>query len=234
MRNIINQLLADEAGFVLSAELVLVGTISVIGLVAGMSQVRGALLEEYDDIAESLSSLDQSYQYSGFRGCKSMTAGSAYFEDGREVEVDFTEVYRGNGCVEKRACLPKREVIVEPLPCPQETAPCNDCLEAPRIETGCPPQQIEPLASPCNSCGTSPCGNPCQQAIAGGCLSGQNFVPAPVYRGIGAYGQSYAGVDGNPQKMVMPYQNSVYNVKRYIDTPIDPLTPHLAPRSSVW
>lgn len=250
MKNLVANLINDEAGYVLSAELVLVGSIAVIGAVAGMTQVRGALVEEYDDLAESISSVDQSYSYGGFKGCKSFTAGSAYYEDGREVEIEFTEIYSDNKCVKPaprlpEVCPPQHDIIIEPLPGPVIQSPCNDCLPSkpcndclPRqvIEEPCCPKEIQPLPVPFQQLINKPCCDPIPRT---GCAD-PGFVPAPVYRGIGTYGQSYQrqltyqGVDGNPQKIIMPYQNSVYNVKRYIDTPYHPQAPHIAPRSSVW
>lgn len=59
-------LLNDEAGFVVSAELVLVATILVIGLIVGLSEVQHAVNSELNDVADSIGSLNQSYSYSGF------------------------------------------------------------------------------------------------------------------------------------------------------------------------
>lgn len=246
MESLFAILLNDEAGYVLSAELVLVGSIAVVGLVAGISQVRGSLIEEYDDLAESISALDQSYSYGGFKGCKSFTAGSAYYEDGREVEIDFTDIYDGIPCVKPHVlpevCLPQHEVIIDPLPSPAPCSdclpsqPCSDCLPESVIAKPCCPDSIQPLPVPTRSAPEQPCCDS-KKTHQG---DDSTFVPAPVYRGIGTYGRSYqnhrnhGGVDGNPQKMILPYENSVYNVKRYIDTPYHPQAPHIAPRSSVW
>ena len=83
----LRQLLNDEAGFIVSAELVLIATILVLGLIVGLSQVQHAVVEELNDVAHAIGSLNQSYYYSGFRATKnngnatkSLTRGSA-FED---------------------------------------------------------------------------------------------------------------------------------------------------------
>jgi len=87
MSALMNSLLSDECGFIVSAELVLVATILVIGLIVGMSEIEHALNAELNDVADAIGSLNQSYYYSGFsatkgygRGIKSQVAGSA-FED---------------------------------------------------------------------------------------------------------------------------------------------------------
>ena len=59
-------LLADETGFIVSSELVLVATILVIGLIVGMSEVQHAVVGELNDVADAIGSANQSYSYSGF------------------------------------------------------------------------------------------------------------------------------------------------------------------------
>jgi len=54
-----------EAGFIVSAELVLVATILVIGLIVGMVAIRDALTAEMHDVAEAIGALDQSYYFDG-------------------------------------------------------------------------------------------------------------------------------------------------------------------------
>ena len=74
MRNLWN----DEAGFIISAELVLIATILVIGLIVGLSEVQAALVAELNDVSCAIGSLNQSYYFKGFAGCKSQTFGSHY------------------------------------------------------------------------------------------------------------------------------------------------------------
>lgn len=239
MNSTLSALWRDECGLVVSAELVLVGTLAVMGMVAGISHVRGAVVEEYKELGDSLRSLNQSYSYSGFHGCKSYTAGSSYFQEGTE-EVAFPDVY--GDCP---------EVVVQPqLPAPQEfiveepVAPCNDCPQLPPIrsectapceptpcQTGC--QQTRPC-EPTPSCGSSaPCADPkptCQPQPATPC----EHAPAQLYRGgargIGTY--NHASSYGGVLKSNTGYNTleSVYNTRRYLDTPPQTTTP----RSAVW
>ncbi|SFH59633.1 hypothetical protein [Planctomicrobium piriforme] len=82
----IRQLLNDEAGFIVSAELVLVATILVLGLIVGLSQVHYAVVEEMNDVAKAIGSLNQSYYYTGFTAekasgaLKSGTYGSTFHD----------------------------------------------------------------------------------------------------------------------------------------------------------
>jgi Flp pilus assembly pilin Flp len=82
----LRQLFNDESGMIISAELVLVLTICVLGVIVGLSHVVMAVNEELSDVAQAIGSLDQSYTYTGYTCCKkngvatSATPGS-YFID---------------------------------------------------------------------------------------------------------------------------------------------------------
>lgn len=82
----------DETGTVLSAELVLVGTLGVIGATAGIAAVGHSVDGELEEVAYSLRSLDQSYHLEGHRGCRAWTAGSSYTQ--RPVEESHDELRR--------------------------------------------------------------------------------------------------------------------------------------------
>ncbi len=76
--NLFTQLLRDEYGFVLSAEMALLGTVGVIGAAVGMSAVAKSVNDELTEVAMAFRSLDQSYQIAGASGCGACTAGSCY------------------------------------------------------------------------------------------------------------------------------------------------------------
>jgi len=85
MSHTVRRFFADEAGFVVSAELVLIGTLLVIGMVVGLSEVQHAVVQELNDVADAIGSINQSYAYSGFlskksfgHGLKSFSAGSSF------------------------------------------------------------------------------------------------------------------------------------------------------------
>ena len=74
------KLWSDEAGFIVSAELVLIATILVLGMIVGLATVRDQVVQELGDVGAAVSQLVQSYSFSGITGHTSSTAGSA-FED---------------------------------------------------------------------------------------------------------------------------------------------------------
>jgi hypothetical protein len=61
----------DEVGFIVSAELVLVATILVIGMIVGLSEIQHAVVQELNDVGDAMGRLNQSYAYSGFSAMKS-------------------------------------------------------------------------------------------------------------------------------------------------------------------
>ena len=75
---LLRQIWKDEAGFVVSTELVLVATILVIGMVVGLATVRDAVVQELGDVALAIGSINQSFSYSGVTGCNSGSAGSDF------------------------------------------------------------------------------------------------------------------------------------------------------------
>jgi hypothetical protein len=90
----------DQTGFILTAELVLIATILVLGLIVGLTAVQSAVVGELNDVGAAIGSLNQSYSYNGFAsrkysrsfgdcGTKAFTAGSAYHDVRDECDADF-------------------------------------------------------------------------------------------------------------------------------------------------
>lgn len=86
----------DERGFIISAELVLVATIVVIGLIVGLVCVRNQVVQELVDVGQAIGSVSQSYAYSGVKGAShgiyAWTDGS-YYIDLR----DFCQAWQQSG-----------------------------------------------------------------------------------------------------------------------------------------
>ena len=88
------QLYEDDAGFIVSAELILVATILVLGLIVGLSEIQYAVVQELNDVADAIGRVNQSYSYTGFSatktagGLKSFTAGSRFRDAVDECDND--------------------------------------------------------------------------------------------------------------------------------------------------
>ncbi|QDT42253.1 hypothetical protein Pan241w_23350 [Gimesia alba] len=76
--NMLTKFWNDEAGFVVSSELVLIGTILVLGVVVGLATVRDQVVQELGDLALAISNINQSYSFSGVTGHTSSVAGSIF------------------------------------------------------------------------------------------------------------------------------------------------------------
>jgi hypothetical protein len=61
--NIFNALKNDENGFIVSAELVLVGTILVVGMIVGLTELSYGVNEELEDLGSAIGSINQTYHY---------------------------------------------------------------------------------------------------------------------------------------------------------------------------
>lgn len=83
MTHLARLLMADEAGFVVSAELVLIATIAVLSMMVGLSEVAWGVNEELEDVGSAYGSINQTFRYSGVSGHKGVVKGSC-FEDGED------------------------------------------------------------------------------------------------------------------------------------------------------
>lgn len=77
---LVKRLMRDDAGFVVSMELVLIATILVIGMITGLTAVRDAATSEMSDVAGALQDVNQSYQYHGILGHSAAVAGSDFID----------------------------------------------------------------------------------------------------------------------------------------------------------
>ncbi len=78
MNNLFTQLYNDEAGFIVSAELMLVATIAVLGMIVGLSEISNNVNQELEDVGSAFASIDQSYKLSNAHGHKACTDGSRF------------------------------------------------------------------------------------------------------------------------------------------------------------
>jgi len=95
----LRELLNDEAGFIVSAELVLIATILVIGLIVGLSSIQHAVVAELNDVGDAIGQLNQSYWFTGFsaektsgRGLKAYTRGSAWQDERDDCDDDQCDI----------------------------------------------------------------------------------------------------------------------------------------------
>jgi len=85
---LLSRLWADEAGFVVSSELVMVATVMVVGMLVGMTTVRDQVVQELADVADAISEIDQSYSFGSVTGHTSSTAGMTFNDTEDNCDVD--------------------------------------------------------------------------------------------------------------------------------------------------
>lgn len=76
-----------QGGFIISAELALITTILVIGLIVGLVAVRDAVVTELHDIAEAIGELDQSFDFDGIANNDGITQTEGGTFDDRDDRI---------------------------------------------------------------------------------------------------------------------------------------------------
>ena len=90
--NIFTALKNDENGFIVSAELVLVGTICVLGMIVGLTELSYGVNEELEDLGSAIGGINQTYYFTLASGSKGTVVGSTYldFQDQCDNSCDIT------------------------------------------------------------------------------------------------------------------------------------------------
>ena len=97
-----SKLASDEHGFIISAELVLVLTIAVLGMVVGLTAVRDAVNSELNDLSNAFGAINQSYNYNGLKkelcygGIHAFVAGSGFNDKSDDCDckpISFIDVH---------------------------------------------------------------------------------------------------------------------------------------------
>jgi hypothetical protein len=78
MFSILKTLWKDDSGVILTMEIILIATVILLGVLAGLATLRDGIITEMADIGGSLSNLDQSYVLHGAVSHSSATAGTVF------------------------------------------------------------------------------------------------------------------------------------------------------------
>ena len=99
----------NEAGFIISAELTLVLTIAVIGMVVGLSHVAMAVNQELSDVAQAIGSLNQSYSFTGYHCCPCPATGGFTSQTAGSSFVDTLDTCDGSTSCDLVTCMAMAE-----------------------------------------------------------------------------------------------------------------------------
>jgi Flp pilus assembly pilin Flp len=80
-------LLNDEAGAIVSIEMILIITIAVLALIVGWSEIAKAVNTELNDISNAVGALNQSYAFTGYHvGLNCWDKQTSSFEGSKFVD----------------------------------------------------------------------------------------------------------------------------------------------------
>jgi len=93
----LRKLYNDEAGFVVSAEYMLIITLAFAGAAVGWAAVRDALVNELNDVSHAIGAVSQTYNVTGFKKVKdsgkphAQATGMGFNDDADECDCKVIE-----------------------------------------------------------------------------------------------------------------------------------------------
>jgi len=63
MKSMFRNFVRSEEGFILSTEAVLIGTITVLGMIVGLAEIRNNVVQELGDYSQAVAQLNQDYSF---------------------------------------------------------------------------------------------------------------------------------------------------------------------------
>ena len=118
MQNLMKQLWADEAGLVLSAELVFVATIGGVGMIVGLSAARDGIQSELIDVGDSITELNNGWALAGIQGHGAAINGSEYVDalDYCDAAADDSGINDAAACVTRTTSVGTNETDPAAIP----------------------------------------------------------------------------------------------------------------------
>lgn len=86
MKALLLRLWNDQSGAIVSAEIMLIASILVIGVIVGLKSLRDSIVTELADVAQAIANVNQSFSFSGVSGHHAFTAGGAFSD-----QADFCD-----------------------------------------------------------------------------------------------------------------------------------------------
>ena len=177
MTKLWHKLSEDESGFIISSELVIVGTVGVLAMVVGLEAISSSVVQELNDLASAFGAMSQSYNYRSIAKIGHARISGAGYNDrgdycdctpivqtevGGKIDAggSFSESYSGPVTVQEQLVAPS--VVLAPLPAPatiRETivsAPCVTCTDSPGeiIEEHIIRRRVSSFSSDCGTSST--------------------------------------------------------------------------------
>ncbi|MBX9677558.1 MAG: hypothetical protein K2X38_02260 [Gemmataceae bacterium] len=90
MRSLLKRLWNDDAGVIISIELLFLFVILTLGLIAGWTNLRAALNTELTETANAILALDQGYRITGAQGCNANNGNTGSTAVDADAVVSWT------------------------------------------------------------------------------------------------------------------------------------------------
>jgi len=100
----LKQLWNDDAGYIVTTEMLLIFVILVLGLIAGLANLRMAIVNELTESGLAILSLNQSYTIAGLTGCSGGSGASGGIDSAGSLSLSATSV--GGGTIINSALCP--------------------------------------------------------------------------------------------------------------------------------
>jgi len=98
MKSMFRNFVRSEEGFILSTEAVLIGTITVLGMIVGLAEIRNNVVQELGDYSQAVSQLSQDYNYTSVSDTNvpgSIATSGSTFTDTTDTQQAPTTVANG-------------------------------------------------------------------------------------------------------------------------------------------
>ena len=89
----------DEAGLVISSELVFVTSIAAIGMIVGLSAARDGITSELADVGDAVTEYNQGYQVASIQGHGAAVAGTLYRDNTDFCDTSDDVAAADEGCI---------------------------------------------------------------------------------------------------------------------------------------
>jgi len=100
MKSSLMRLWNEETGAIVSAEIMLVGTILVIGVIVGLKSVRDSVVTELADVAQAVANVNQSYCFSGTCGHGGHSGGGEFQDRADNCDTKDGHSGKNSKCVD--------------------------------------------------------------------------------------------------------------------------------------
>lgn len=107
---ILKRLWADEIGVVMSAETVMLGTMGVLAMTAGIGTMATAVNSELGEMGQAFRGFDQSFSAPGFRTSFGGSSGGAGGFSGNSTGLSRT---RGSGYTQQSAAVSQAQLEIQ-------------------------------------------------------------------------------------------------------------------------